>query len=296
MAMAVTMRSVARHASRPISYYIIGPDFSEAQRRAVKAAANTAAGDTVEFIEPRRTFQQLHRGHNNSDAYYYRLALPEALPDHERILYLDADLLIRSDVVPLWDQICRSAGAVQASLEYEQKIDDTVLPVYREYGLTPESPYYNTGVMGMNLRLWRDQKLADQMVSFLEKHGDRCPAWDQAAINALLSHEIDRLPQEWNVFSLQASETTRIVHYRTFRKPFVRPHGWLNRQQWALAAWQAAMASNPYFREYFQVLDETPYRGWRPFSAQAMVFRVVPTALLNQIRSARFKLRASPVA
>src|SRR5450432_3686405 len=89
LSMAVTVRSIARHASEPLEYIFLTPDFDAVQRKKISQCVN--ARDSVRFIEPKRTFSHLHKGLNNSEAYYYRIGLPDALPDEKKILYLDSD-------------------------------------------------------------------------------------------------------------------------------------------------------------------------------------------------------------
>lgn len=287
MSMSVTLRSVARHARTPVDYYFMTPEFSDQQRAALRAAVNPK--DTLTFVSPARSFRHLHTGLNNSDAYYYRIGLPDALPRHSRILYLDSDLLVRADIAELWALVEQSDSPAQACYEYERYVNHRVLPDYPKYGHTDTSPYYNSGVLGMNLAHWRDAKVSDRLVEFLVENGERCPGWDQGAINGILGLQITPLPQEWNVFSPLATNETKIVHYSTWRKPFARGSNLFRSDDWKLAAWQNTVRNNPFFQEYFQVLDETQYRGWRPDSVCSRAMRLVPRGMLQAARRLRWK-------
>jgi lipopolysaccharide biosynthesis glycosyltransferase len=291
--MAVTVRSIARQASGPIAYHIVAPDFSAEQRAALVAATNPERGDTVEFLELRDDFSALHAGVEASRAYYYRLALPQLLPQLARILYLDSDLLVRGDLRPLWERVSASTAPLQACYDLQRYISARMLPVFPEYGLTEQDAYFNSGVLGMNLDLCRAEGVTQQVVNFLQKHGAACPLWDQGAINALYSRKIEPLPKEWNTIPTEADRETKIVHFCTFKKPFARPKGLLKREAWQLAAWQTAMKNSLFFREYFEVLDETVYRGWRPRSAIGKILGLLPTQLLQGLREKRRRRAAT---
>lgn len=287
MAMTVTVRSISRNATCPINYHLVTPGYTPQQKAALVAATSLERGDTVEFVQLTESFTNLHAGRDGSAAYYYRLALPKLLLTRERVLYVDSDLIVRGDLAPLWALVEASKAPALAALDYEKTIDETVLPVYREYGLTTKSPYFNSGVLGMNLATWRKEGITEQIIAFLVKHGGVCPAWDQAPINALLSSRIELLPEIWNALLPNATPAAQVVHFSNWRKPFGVPGKFFSRQNWKLAAWHSAMADNRFYREFFEVLDDTAYKGWRPRSLSLTVMKLIPGSLLQSARAYR---------
>jgi lipopolysaccharide biosynthesis glycosyltransferase len=213
---------------------------------------------------------------------YYRILIPRLLPaDVERVVYLDCDLVICADLVKLWKQ--RLAGhrclAVQdCSAPY---MDSAValpnyakcaafvgcrqpVPNFRELGLPAEVPYFNAGVLLIDLRAWREADVSAQLLSCLEKNRQHVRWWDQYAMNVVLAGHWGRLDARWNQGShiykypswqlspfdqLSYEQQTLepyIVHYTTAQKP-----------------WRASCRH--ILRErFYDYLDRTDWAGWRP--------------------------------
>jgi hypothetical protein len=61
--------------------------------------------------------------------------------------------------------------------------------------------YYNTGILLLNLALWRNGKLGEECVDFLLKNPEKCTYVDQDAINYCLRGKIKQLPFRYNCLS-----------------------------------------------------------------------------------------------
>jgi hypothetical protein len=72
--------------------------------------------------------------------------------------------------------------------------------------LPPQSAYFNSGVMLMNLDELRKQNFLERSLEFLETWSGRYRFHDQSAINFLLYGRIDALPVYWNRASWQFDE------------------------------------------------------------------------------------------
>lgn len=141
------------------------------------------------------------------------------------------------------------------------------LSVYRSLGLAPDAPYFNTGVLLMNLPLWRDERLGSQIIDYLARERDSIRHADQDGINAVLAGRILELDAHWNVGALEtfygsweASPFCRelyedliahpkILHFNTPDKP-----------------WHAA-CRHPKKDLFFHYVDRTAWSAWRPLTA-----------------------------
>ncbi|WP_330847969.1 glycosyltransferase family 8 protein, partial [Streptococcus suis] len=87
---------------------------------------------------------------------YFRILLPSQLPELDRILYLDCDILVKGSLNPLWESDLTHhylAGVNELDMlhdnsDYRQKI-----------GFTPQDIYVNAGVLLFNLELMRQDKI-----------------------------------------------------------------------------------------------------------------------------------------
>ena len=136
---------------------------------------------------------------------YARLALPELLADAEFVLYCDVDFLWQADVAELWALRDRR-HAIQGHP------DGWKLTCLRESAwfarngipFDPER-YVCTGLLVMNLGMWREQGLERKVMAFLSEHPD-VPYAEQTAVNAVVT-DVGLLPRKWHRFS---REMTRL--------------------------------------------------------------------------------------
>ena len=188
---------------------------------------------------------------------YLRIFAADVLPRHiDKILYLDCDLVVLDDLRELW-AIDLGDHALAAAPEPYGVCGRDFL------GIPADRPYVNAGVMLMNLARWREARLSEQVIRFIEAHGTRLWYWDQDAINAVLHGSILPLDYRWNVqaqmFKIDsrkypdvvadiraACRRPAIIHYSTAEKP------------WRFRA--IVKRKLP----YFEYLAKTGWRGARP--------------------------------
>lgn len=203
--------------------------------------------------------------HNNA---YALLFAPDLLPASlTRVIALDADLLVRADLEPLWTVDMRGAaiGGVRDSWACWLAHPTLGLPTWQELGLDGRAPYLNSGVMVIDLVEWRKQELTARCLSYLERFGSTVRFADQDPLNAVLGGKWHELPQCWNVIGDPASpglapaaidwneldlarREPKIVHYAGGLKPW----RWDKRQRAALLR----------IHEWDQAAMKTEYRDW----------------------------------
>jgi lipopolysaccharide biosynthesis glycosyltransferase len=166
------------------------------------------------------TFNKATLGPGQSHMAYCRILLPRLL-DVPRLIYLDSDLLVFRDLSKLFDLRLRP-GKLVAAVRDSQTLslaDDSPL-VARAMSLPAESPYFNSGVMLMDLDGLRKQDFFQRAVEFLNSWTRHYRFWDQSAINFLLHGQIDTLPEYWNraswCFDAQHdNDLDCVLHYTT---------------------------------------------------------------------------------
>jgi len=125
-------------------------------------------------------------------AMWYRIFLPALLPDVQRVLYVDADTLAMDDVGPLWrtDLDGNTLGAVTNVFEPW----DAGYP--RKLGLS--RPYFNSGVLLLDLERMRATGAADEVHRYGLEHHSELTWPDQDALNIVLGDERVALDPRWN--------------------------------------------------------------------------------------------------
>lgn len=133
--------------------------------------------------------------HGNSTVYG-RLGLPGLLPDAERSLYLDSDLVIHRDIREVFEHfdgehvlLVDGAGTRQYALERD---------LFAKAGLDLGGPVFNSGVMGIDLALWRTTGVAEKCAEVAQRYGKELLSADQALLNIALADAFKALGDTYN--------------------------------------------------------------------------------------------------
>lgn len=128
-------------------------------------------------------------------AAYYRLFLSDILPSTiEKVLYLDGDIIVRHSLLPLWntDITNYAAGAVMDVCDGDIKIYNRLRYPYRK-------GYFNSGVLLINLRYWRDNNIVTEFTEYLNAYPERIMQEDQDVMNVVLQDKKLTLPVKYNL-------------------------------------------------------------------------------------------------
>lgn len=134
-----------------------------------------------------------------------RLFAPDVLPETvKRCLYLDCDTIVCGSIAPLYDS---KLGDCLAAMVMEPT-------VYRHMKeaihMEKDDPYFNSGVILMDLEGWRREGILKKMLDFYGGHSGSLFACDQDTINGTLRGRILSLPPKYNFFT-----NYRYFHYKT---------------------------------------------------------------------------------
>lgn len=284
--LACMLKSLWQHfdSDRRLSLYVIDGGLSENTMRDVESIVESSPGRAkVRFIKPDlQSLKGFDCSGHVSIAAYFRLLIPTLLPDDvDQVLYLDSDLVICRDVCGIWDQgvaghYClaiqdQAAPYIDSAISLAHKASvlsrlSAITPVmnYRELELNPRGKYFNSGVLLINLARWRKDNVTHKLLECLRTQAEHVLWWDQYALNVVLAGKWGELDLRWNqgsaVFTypgwrsspfsrtqfLQLQENPWIIHYSSPIKPWHQK------------------CDHPFRDEFFRVLDETNWKGWRP--------------------------------
>ena len=128
-------------------------------------------------------------------AAYYRLFLSDILPSAiEKVLYLDGDIIVRHSLLPLWniDLTNYAVGIVMDVLDGDIKI-------YNRLRYPYQKGYFNSGVLLINLKYWRDNQIVKEFVEYLNNFPERILQEDQDVMNVVLQEKKLMLPVKYNL-------------------------------------------------------------------------------------------------
>jgi len=130
------------------------------------------------YVDPRYT-----------EAASFRLLLPELLPEYEKIVYIDCDVIVRQDVEKLYRET--DLGDNWLGVVYEAAIEQQA-ERFRAIGCDP-ARYFNSGFLLMNLAAMRKEKVTERLLEACRVPYLEFP--DQDALNQVcLGHVLPLSP------------------------------------------------------------------------------------------------------
>ncbi|KKB10862.1 hypothetical protein VE25_15885 [Devosia geojensis] len=159
-----------------------------------------------------------------SNIVYARLVIDRFVdPSIARILYLDCDLLVRAPIEALYETDLEGHPIAA--------VRDTLGPFIvggRDLRNNRDlfdiaDPYFNAGVLLIDLDRWRQAKLLDRLEAmFADGTMDRI-YYDQDFLNLTFKHDWLHLAPTWNVIDARHAHEgldLNIMHYTSARKPW----------------------------------------------------------------------------
>lgn len=122
----------------------------------------------------------------------FKFALPELLPNLEKVLYIDGDLIVQSDLVEFYSTDVSSvyAGVIKDYHALTFKGD-----VWERLGIRLDG-YFNSGVMLLNLEAMRRDNITDKLIDY-RLHGINY-YMDQDTLNVVFGRQVKYLDFKYN--------------------------------------------------------------------------------------------------
>ncbi len=158
-----------------------------------------------------------------SATIYYRMFIPSMFPEYEKAIYLDSDIVLLDDIVNFYNM---DLGTNLLAVVKDEVVNGNAS--FRKYskialGLDAVK-YFNSGVLLMNLKAIRENKIEDRFISMLVKYNLDTIAPDQDYLNVLCKDKVLYLPENWNKmpdFGKKIKEDElHLIHYNMYRKPW----------------------------------------------------------------------------
>lgn len=125
---------------------------------------------------------------------WIRVILADALPDVERVVYLDADTLVLQSLLDLSNSLDGAPIAAVSNVT-----EPAMFGHLRSLGLSDPADYFNAGVLVINLDQWRKADVTNELVRFATSRP--LPWFDQDALNVVFAGRWKRLHPRWNAMN-----------------------------------------------------------------------------------------------
>ena len=198
---------------------------------------------------------------------YYRLFAQDLLPvELERVLYLDADIIVmgslkefyympfeNTDAGPCYYVVCEGPGVSKRARE-----------VYDNLDIPYEYPYFNAGVLLINLSLLRENFDTKMSLEYIRRKGENLSNHDQDTLNALFYDKVKYV--DWHIYNQS------ILHIKDSKEAKMR----LNHAKIIHYAGPDKPWNYTYFSWYFNEFWKNACRaGYGSLYLQTMIQRLV---------------------
>lgn len=177
---------------------------------------------------------------------WYRILLPDILPEVDRILYLDADVIIDGSITPLFE-LDMTGIAVAGAIDIQRFNEG----LYKRLNYNPSDKYICTGVLLINLDYWRGKGLTSKVIEWAKMNDLIIIFPDQDAINVVCHDNKIILPMKYGVLDAY-------FHYDCFLTDEYRPQ-LLDALDYPVIIHYAGQAPWIYERMYHQFQNRWDY-------------------------------------
>lgn len=250
--MATLLESICECSSPKYNYdiLVLTQNISDNNKAILREMIKDRENFAIRYLDPTPYIQGCSfyvRGHFSIETYF-RLVLPELLPDYQKILYLDSDMVVQQDVAELYHEdiegyllgACHDADTAGLYNGYEpnkKKYMDQVLQLKEPY------LYFQAGTLLMNLEEFRKVYTAEEKLRYAGSY--KFQLLDQDILNKLCEGRVRYLDMAWNALVdyagirknqivvkapawlnemyLAARENPKIIHYAGSEKPWQQP-------------------------------------------------------------------------
>lgn len=230
--LGVTIASILKNAKKSdeLYFYILGA-INEVNKSRINSLKNIK-DFSIEFIPiDEKAFEQCPlMGNHITIATYFRFMIPSLLPNLDKVLYLDCDMVINCSLSELFDENVDDYWI--AGVEDLGYFEDR-----RKLNRETQSFYINAGLILINAKKWREDDIQEKLFDFAVNSTDILVHQDQDVINMVLNKKSKPLDVKWNVqdsfyrcgsreFHPQAekfkwaSKKPAIIHYTGKVKPW----------------------------------------------------------------------------
>ena len=216
---AVAMTSVLVNTKVPqkIQFYLIDDEIQQENKEKITKTVQNLGGN-IEFIKIKNSkLEDCYVSGELSRASYFRLDIANILDESiEKIIYLDCDLLVYDDIEKMW-QLDMSGKPVAATCDLGIMASARVRKQKNKFiGLPFDAPYFNAGVLIMDLKKWRDGNYAEAIIALATQN--KYPNHDQDALNKFFMNNWQEIPLRWDVIPPVFNLFLKILNKPDLRK------------------------------------------------------------------------------
>jgi len=270
--LAALLKSIEHHhlTEEKIEVFVVDDGISARNRRKL-AASVTSSAMTLHWIPMEQAIPDEMTIPFDRSSYprniHTRIFIPHFIPERfDKIIYLDVDMVVMRDISDLWN-IDLGDHMMAAVMDPRLKVFSNSwggILNYRELGFDPDTKYFNTGMLVVNNRKWREENSAATVARCIADNEKFANYPDQYGLNIVMANRWLELDPRWNQFADTACENPFIIHF-IGRKPMYQTYD-----------------NRPEYREiFYRFLGNTAWKGFKPIGESKRYVKKIRNILVK---------------
>ena len=201
---------------------------------------------------------------------YMRLFIPYFIPEEiEKVLYLDVDMIVQEDVTTLFEEELGN-NVIAAVLDPRIITFDNSwggIFNYEALGLSGKTRYFNTGLILMQTKRWREQDITVKIIDCINNNKKFVNYPDQYGLNVVLANQWLELSPLWNHFStIDTNEKPNLIHF-VERKPIYQSYNY----------------NLEFKKTFYFFLNQTAWKNFKPIGESSRYIKKIKN-ILNKLK------------
>lgn len=222
----VTIISILENnLEQKIAFYILSSDFSDKNKILIQDTLKKYRNFKIKYLNVDKKIFDNSNLKNNIEYIsletYYRYIIADIVPDINKALYLDADLIVNGRLNEFYDIDIENNYCAGVKDKFIEEID------YKNtLGMSSDEIYINAGVMLLNLGKLRKDHMSTKLLNNTIKLAEQIEYQDQDIINITFRGGIKEVDSKYNFTSSnvirekQKIKEAIIIHYTGPIKPW----------------------------------------------------------------------------
>ncbi|MBV5315066.1 MAG: glycosyltransferase family 8 protein [Prolixibacteraceae bacterium] len=268
--LAALLKSIEYHhkTSENIVVFIVEDGISSKNQKKLTASLNAEKIQLIWISMDEAIPEDMHIPFDRSSYpknIHTRIFIPHFIPERfDKIIYLDVDMILMRDISDLWNVDLGEnmlAAVMDPRLQVFSNSWGGILN-YKELGFAPDTKYFNTGILVINNKKWREENSASTVVKCIADNEKFANYPDQYGINIVMANRWVVLDPRWNWFADTACEDPFLIHF-VGRKPMYQTYD--NREEFK--------------KIFFEHLNRTKWNNFKPIGESKRYIKKISNIL-----------------
>lgn len=183
--------------------YLLYSELSEKNIRLLRECLAQYGSELIDIYVDKEKFEGLPTSHHFTIETYYRFLMQSMVPESlDRILWLDADMIVKGNIKEFYYQDFAGNNVVVC-----QSINSNTAPLLKKLCLKEETVYFNAGIILFNLNQIRKCITPNVYFEYARDNADKITWLDQDVLNVIFADT--KKVADYKIYNLQHFSDTK---------------------------------------------------------------------------------------